>query len=57
MYLVIKSCNGRRAAYITSDNESAIRKMYALAAEKNFDKIVCIDMTERREEKCVNCMK
>lgn len=57
MYLVIKSCNGRRTAYITSDNESAIRKMYALAIEKNFDKIVCIDMTERREEKCVNCMK
>ena len=41
-----------------ADGESALKKMLAIAAEKEFDKITCIDMQERKEERlCVNCMK
>ena len=58
MYLIIRQYSPRRTAYITPDGESALKKMLAIAAEKEFDKITCIDMQERKEERlCVNCMK
>lgn len=58
MYLIIRQYSQRRTAYITPNDESALKKMLAIAAEKEFDKITCIDMQERKEERlCVNCMK
>ena len=58
MYLIIRQYSQRRTAYITPDGESALKKMLAIAAEKEFDKITCIDMQERKEERlCVNCRK
>lgn len=57
MYLIIRSYKGRRTAYI-ADEESVERKLLEIAAEREFERIVCINMEERRREKlCVNCTK
>lgn len=57
MYLIIRNYKGRRFAYI-ADEESVERKLLEIAAEREFERIVCINIEERRREKlCVNCTK
>lgn len=57
MYLIIRNYKGRRTAYIV-DEENVERKLLELAAEREFERIVCINMEERRRERlCVNCTK
>ena len=57
MYLIIRNYKGRRSAYI-ADEENVERKLLELAAEREFERIVCINMEERRRERlCVNCTK
>ena len=57
MYLIIRNYKGRRTSYI-ADEENVERKLLEIAAEREFERIVCINMEERRRERlCVNCTK
>lgn len=56
MYLVIKSENGRRSAYIMDTEDAALEKMKALASG-NFTKVICINMEKEKERLCGNCLK
>lgn len=56
MYLVIKSDNGRRSAYIMNTEDAALEKMKALASG-SFTKVICINMEKESERLCESYMR